>query len=871
MKKSIKRYAIGLFALWFMISPALVPVLQAEPNIGPGRYLDLSLKLKGSLTPEGEYLPELVEARAWQDWFSTVIQTYDIMAEGSEDVTGFYGTLYKTASAIDGVGGRISDMQKPLALTNQGLAFLSWSTAQASKVKFLKNLLGASAMRIQHMQIALKTILEVPVIKFVYELGGAIPMSDDAAEFLRFLQGQSAATISNVAGAIGIGLCIIGFTLDSHAFATNENRLYGTSFWHRNSWGSAKNLAGITMALGQFVGLAMGMMAIPGGQVLAFCVTIAGLVWWCAKKIGDNTGSSRLKWRAAYKQSFNFLQSKDNKFKRFISDYRSGNVREYANASSLRLLKEEFQDLKKDADENAAKVYDNMENQAILVSYYDLPEFNLPPMALPELKDMWKNKTDLHTDWEIKDEPEKDWLDRVGDFFSFNSFWGSDEPDNRRNSSEINRILDRRDVKPVYLNPDYFLIKKFREFVPKGAAADDGYAGRVSEIEANRNTIGTERVPLLTFRIEQSPFNYLPLIEIAERGWDRGAFDDAFQGDCLFVAMKEMQMLAEVAETVADKTKDMLNDTSASLFSYFMLGTTGSLSNRYQDFEKNIRFARAYKDLFDLDKQCKDDELSDGDIRKEHESKIRELYRKLSNLMEPARPGIGLRPVPTPEQILKDDRVKGRLIEFLNRAARFNAEKGFELINSMDSVKTHLDTIAIMEKVARDREELINSLTWNHNEYKNFIEQGSALGVERNWRDWLAEWYAPIEDFKLSLNKFKDKLDTYRSSVENFRDRILKRKTLTDQLSLEEAVNTLQETIGEVMELSDRFYKSAGITFEPELDYQDENTIADYFPEKGFRFKGELVALDPEKEVDWAALAERMSKTEVDFSPLLAD
>lgn len=870
MKRSIKRYAIGLFALWLMISPALVPVLQAEQNIGPGRYLDLSLKLKGSLTPEGEYLPELVEARAWQDWFSTVIQTYDIMAEGSEDVTGFYGTLFKTAKDIDAVGSTISNMQKPLALTNQGLAFLSWSTAQAAKVKFLKNLLGASAMRIQHMQNALKTILEVPVIKFGFEVGGTIPMSDDAAEFRRFVQGQSSATISNVAGAVGIGLCVISFALESHAFATNENRLYGTSFWHRNSWGSTKNLAGMTMALGQFVGLAMGMMAIPGGQAIAFIVTIAGLVWWCASKIADKTGSSRLKWRAAYKQSFNFLLSKDNKFKRFISDYRSGNVKDYANASSLRLLKEEFQDLKTNADENAAKVFDNMENQAILVSYYDLPEFKLPPMALPELKDLWKNKTDLHTDWEIKDEADKDWLDKVGDFFSFNSLWGGDESDNRRDNSEVNRILDRRDVKPVYLNPDYYLIKKFREFVPKGAAGDDGFAGRVTQIEENQNTIGAERVPLLTFRIEQSPFNYLPLIEIAEQGWDRGAFDDAFQGDCLFVAMKEMQMLAEVAETVADKTKDMLSDTAISLFSYFALGVN-DFSNKYGDFSNNLIKANVYKELFELVKKCKDEELSDEDIEKEHKSKIRRLYNSLSGFMAPIRIGIRFRSVKRPEQILEDENVKLKLVEFLNKATKFNAEKGFELINSMDSVKTHLDTIAIMEKVAEDREELINSLTWNHNAYKNFIEEGDVLGVERNWRDWLAEWYAPIEDFKLSLNKFKDKLGDYRKSVENFKNRTLALKAVPTDMSMEDAVNTLQETIGEVMEASVKFYGEAGITFEPELDYQDENVIADYFPENGFRFKGELVGLDPEKEVDWAALANRMSKSEVDFGPLLAE
>ena len=124
------------------------------------------------------------------------------------------------------------------------------------------------------------------------------------------------------------------------------------------------------------------------------------------------------------------------------------------------------------------------------------------------------------------------------------------------NSRKYNDF-SKQNIDQVCFNPDFVLIKKYQAWVTANRLI-------TAENEPNNNN-GFYR--MLGLRIEQAPFNYVPLVGIDMAAWNNDVLVQAFNADSFLVGLKEMMyfrnMIGAATNSVKEFTKQVSDDMKA--------------------------------------------------------------------------------------------------------------------------------------------------------------------------------------------------------------------------------------------------------------------------------------------------------------------
>ncbi|MBF0543407.1 MAG: hypothetical protein HQM08_03185 [Candidatus Riflebacteria bacterium] len=564
------------FAFWLVIEPFAISMLRAEegkPDLNPKvtiadlenpfsmdevltpvEYLDYLLELRG-LAKEDLLKPDSAkstcEAKAWSDWMQMMSNIYMTMGSQQTDIFGFYSAFHSLfKKTLESVGDLTTD---PGASPNLWNAISKASLQTLYLFAFLgrgslpvecKNLIRSFAFitsRISRTLAATHTFnflryLAVPTTEVIGDTG-----LSQSGEYFRWVQkvtGHSGSDVKDVlsnfqgvARTIGIGLVVVQLVYDVFNLTTSSD-IHGGRY---NSYDTIST--GIWAALSA---ASLVCMFVPGGQIVSMCF----IAWSAISKISDTLGEHNKKWKEAYKNSFWFLYEKDPAFKSFFEN--RGNLKTDEKCASLVLAEKTYgekikEQVPKNDDERnmlvrSKQIFEVMEKQGILMTYYCQTSFALPDFKLERLEQLWAEKADYMswkpTEDESKANQQRGFFGNLG--HSLNpmnivNFIG-DKIDSRGFNSEIKNS----DISLVYFNPDFVLEKKYKNYLI-GKNLQGGF------------------YDILSVRIEQSPFNYIPLVGIDSSNWNDEILNEAFQTDAFVIGTKEMAFLTQQVKMANDQ------------------------------------------------------------------------------------------------------------------------------------------------------------------------------------------------------------------------------------------------------------------------------------------------------------------------------
>ena len=887
MVRAKKLKGLTFFVVFCLIfCPFLTEVLRADQitlddllNVTtPLNSQKIMLKISGTLDPDGNYSQAGVEARAWSEFFSTMSVIYDSLGTGAQDAVGYYGILGKITSSwayqnTRGVADLCSIIQKPVSLTIHGPMYFGYFLRETRNIKqlsFLNNLIGSYDYQLINYGKRMESLIKKNCIaSFIDSLGGATPNGDSAKEFWKFTKSKDTYKILNeagdwvdeplsasvkvadgIAGVAGISLAIIGMAMDASTLLNDET--FGTS--RTFNYGNLKTSLSLYLNYTQLVLTLMSMIiAAPVGPVIGAIATIAGLVYWLGTSIGDAIGESRRKWLSSYKRSYEFLLEVDPEFQTFVDEYKGGHLSQEAKPTSMIFLEESLSDLKT-ADENGQGLFASMEKQAMLSAYYELDSLSYPSMGLDELKKLWKDKADYlsykPTEEEIAAESEKSLWENLGDglvnawmIFSplgqvVNSFEHSKEfIDNYQVTSQ----LGKDDIQAVFFNPDYYLTKKFRNYYNDKMHFDHS-------IDPIWN--------MVSLRLEQAPFNYLPLIEISSGDLTSDVLVEAFAGDSIFVAAKEMEAMRKMLEISKVGAENILNDEKERIqryFSHFSDGQEEALSIVISKIKMLKDLLEMQKEYNDYIAEADDKDRAEREFKEFNKQDIKDINRRVAGITSFYKEGFLLE-----DHLRENAELKAVIKEALNDFPKRNAKLAVEVILGADAVKTHYDTLAIIEYFYKDRKDTLAELSFSNEKIRDYIEDGKVLGIQNNLADFFGDIYSAKEDLTYSLEKIEDEIEKFRGILDAYK-RIVFESYFSTMSEYEtyngdtfEFINKLQSDCEDLIVGYNLQGEKLGISLD--LEFITEESRQGYFPENGFGYPGNFEPIDPSKNVDYQLL-----------------
>ena len=743
------RVLIILFVFWFGLEPMIVPMVQALPPrempsirtqrdnaadfasqaMAPGEYLRHLINLRGANKAE-------MEDKACADWLTTISNTYMLMEPGAEDVPTWYSSLKTFKDISMTVKGSIGKITSSLGTFNaicrrttlafsffskfgktQGLStwgarvFSGWanSTKRAQDVLSKKNVFTF----IQHMRTP-----ETP---------------KEAGKYFRWVKGKigmdtgPGKTIRNAEGlghTVGIGFSVLSFALNTYSYFTSDDFRGGREF----SYKQVKTGTEAVFALATLV-----CMFVPGAQVVA----IASLVWMIFTMIGNAVGELNKRWKEAYKSSYWFLYQQDPAFQTFY-DYRNL-LRDEEKSASLISAERDYgavlmNQVPQNDDEKLIynkqkRLYSEIEKQGVLMSYYYHQGCVLPDFDIERLKELWSHKASFMAWKPTQEEAEKNkkggFFSKIGKMVNPMTYvkWGADKIGSRGYLNDVKK----NDVKKVFFNPDYVLVSKFRNFYMVKDSPEKGI------------------FDLVGLRIEQSPFNYVPLLEIETSKWDAELMLEALHADSFVVGTKELVYLRQQVKQAADE----LEGSIKSNFKWF-----GEIE---KDLQKKKEMREALHELvqaYDRDKDGAQEELL-AQCKKAFQWK----WEKDADS-------------PTPRNLLR--RFKSDVELKLALIPNHLAQTIVDIINLGMNLKNMQDTAKLAQAIAderskaADRNELEKDFTEEH--IKKFLAKGEFLGVNQGklqgFFNWLSGIYSPREDLEKFAKLYQDDVEKYSRLVD---------------------------------------------------------------------------------------------------------
>lgn len=799
---------IMVFSLWLALQPLVVSIVQAndegetaKPELDisdiqgiedidkvmtPHEYLEYILTLKGSTKEE-------MEAVALSDWMMTITTAYMQMDAGCQDVFSMYGALQTFRNSAQNVNTTLTTGLPFLAIAGKhlmlganyvGNALHLKSAAQKIGILSRLNMMkGFAKTRKMTQALGKSKALEflkfmspppywTPVGKSLWKISAAeaksaagfksywrwvkrvSPLSETKGEASKIVMKNS----KGVARTLGIGLCVLGIALDSYGLATNEDLSGG-----RFNWSAFQNTIGLVLGVGALVA----MFCVPiVGQIAA----IATLAWMLISALGNVLGAYNAKWHEAYKNSHWFLMGEDDKYQSFYEKRHL--LKEREKSAAYLVAEKHFKDFAKDnssgGDEAAKRnqeVWNALEQQGVLMTYYQHGRKNLPDFSMERLMELWQMKAD-YMSWKPNEAEAKKAETR--------GFWGSvghavnpmtyiSMAGDAVKSRNYKKTLKKEDIQRVFFNPDFVLLKKFQNYLLGNKLRGGLY-----------NAVG--------LRIEQAPFNYMPLISIDTAAWNEALLTQAFEADAFIVGSKELLYIKEQVK-LAEKSIEDTMDTSADMLK--------RVRKDYLPYaEKSYTALEALITAYETDADMNGDEV------------MKTLKRTFGWHWTDQQ-------TPTPRTIMS--KFRPEIEQMLTYEPISLSQQAAEMLLLMTTYKHTIDTAKLMRALSDEKHELINSFetTFPNESIQKYLKEGKFLDVNKGWWDktmnWLSELYPAYSDMKTYLNNYDD-------SVKAFEKKSRKARDFADKDHPRKLLESLEEHIKKYSAMYDRFEAIKGDT-----------------------------------------------------------
>ncbi|HNX75232.1 MAG TPA: hypothetical protein PLM07_13050 [Candidatus Rifleibacterium sp.] len=813
-RKPGKRLITLLLALLIAIEPVVVPVLAAdglpkpsintkevnglvnlEKVIAPADYLEQIMRLRGKTRDEAE-------ARAWGEWMSMLNSSYMLLDDGSSDVFGFYEAM-KMLRENSTVLSDVAEVSRAIiGFTLHGFSYIVRSRLLARSANLV-----VGFMRLNNLaNMADTTMATVQGSKFldVMEFTAPPPCWNNPEvagqgfkSYWRWVQKKAGNTSvpdeltdgQGIARSVGIGLVIVGLAIDAWGIYRSEDREVG-----RTSYSLAKHY------VGAFFGLAS-LVALCCTPFIGQAILLAGLTWSIIVFVGDVLGEYNKRWKDAYKNSYWYLYENDPEFRSFYDN--RALLKSEEKAVSLQMVHNRFQEFKvaeaRTGDSPEARngrVFIALEKQGVLMSYYSQKGFSLPDFDSDRLKELWQMKAD-YMSWKPteKEARDKSFWGKVGRALSPVTWagWAGDGIQ----SKDYRKTIEQYNIQKVFFNPDYVLIKKYLNYTT-----------------ANKLTGGI--YDAVGLRIEQSPFNYAPLIGVEAGMFNEELLRESLAADAFQIGQKELAYLREQIKGAAAQTEEFI---------------TGMDKTIAKIDEKDLPQAARLRKFFDrLAKACTA-EPDKADSKIFTDGRRLFAWRWNSDKKEKTAAAI--------VKAFKKDIEKSLLYEPLSLA-----QKAAETVVLLTTVKQQLDLSALMRAYLKDRKEALQKFddTFRTIAINDFLKTGSFLDVKGGTvSDWFGQVYSTHEETQKLLKLLEKDVENFTGFADNAnadsRDRLLwfdkeithpaeLLKKINDELAAWKetlaAWSTLTEKTGIKLPLADNEAFADKVFREFKLDYELE-------------------------------------------------
>ena len=761
MKKAIYRPIVIVLAFLMIFEPVFMPIVVADelprPDlntdevdgivpiddlVAPSDYLHYMLSIRGRTKEEAE-------VRAWGEWTTMLMGAYMQMDAGASDVFSFYEalralkdqrTFFKDTS--DGV--RVFTKYSSLAF-----AFLGKTNVGARAGNLLESFLKLGTMS----KRAKKFIETSKTLKFMEFMSPPPCWShpDIAGEgfksYWRWVRkktfnksgqglgrGRYISDAKGIARSIGIGLVVFSIAVDAYGILTSEDKRAGREW----TYSLVKN----------YIGLGLGIATL----VAMFCVPIVGQVamiatgiWLAVVGIGDLLGMYNKKWNAAYKGSFNYLYETDPEFRSFYDNREA--LHDETKSVSLTLVEKNYSKFMAENSTNKSgdkeedevikknkKVYNTLEKQGVLVSYYGQKGFNLPDFSTKRLQELWEMKADYMT-WKPSFEKSQK-LKKAG-------FWGKlghavnplthiSRLADKVQGKDYRKIIEEYNITKVFFNPDYVLLKKYQNY-----------------ITANRLRGGI--YDMVGLRIEQSPFNYIPLVDIDNAAWNEELMKEAFLADSFMIGAKELIYFREQIKHSTKKVKQFTEDLDDKIEKIDEVDLPHS-----QKIRKYLeQLVEAYKS-------------SPGSEDKSLYKSGRKIFGWRWNK------DWGKKSAENIIKVYKTDIEQSLMYEPLALG-----QKAADTVLLLANIKQQLDTAKMMRSLGEEKKEALSSFDDDFKNYsiRRYLKTGDFLNVERTVFDWLSGNYSTYDDMEKYVYLYFEDVNEYAGAADeansSTRDRLL--------------------------------------------------------------------------------------------------
>lgn len=780
-----------------------------------------------------------VALKAWSEWTMDMSGAYALLDENSADSITFYQVI-KNAKKFAGMPKKWNKTAKNIAKKAMWAAnflnkFLNaddtvdgmTNTGRATRATKIVSGLTKYKEKVDAFQkTGLGNFLNFMGTPVGLVKDGANLSADDYAKtttaFVKWIKGgdTTEGALTNVQGAArcaGIALAVVGLALDSYKAIANNDL-------NETSYGDVKRTIDVVFDV-----LTIACMFIPVyGQIASAIVFAVKTVIDIVEKIFDEVGDLYKGWKQAYRNSSWYLQSEDEDFQSFLENRDSLDENEKSDTLlyAEQVAKDGNVDINSlvlypvsiDDDKEAKGQIDNDGNittdpgivkviarQGYLTSYYALQEYELGYYDLDFLEELWDAKQNYMAYKPSEEEAaERENEHGISGFFkklgrAVNPMtyvkYGADKIASRK----YNSLIKDENLKRVYFNPDYILIKKYRDYVTNNNLAGD-------------DSSDPEFYKSIGLRIEMAPFNYLPLVGI-EFGSHSDAMDDllceAMNCDAFIAAEKELKVLASVIDCIAGDSKDQIKETNK---------TIDKIKDEVKDFKKFRKELAGVAENYSSDDKTK--------------------FVRLDSLWGDK---LGLNAIiinAKPSEICET--YKTEIKDALFFLPLFLAYKASGVLAALAMQKGMLDKHAIMKNYYEEHKESYDDFDnefSSRNKFGSYLKDGTYLNhkTKHGILDWFAHDYTVYKQTGISLENLKDAVDKYEKKIKKFDD-------------YQEVLDLINEELKEWKEVVDAFDAISGDTG-IEVFAANSDVAAELFNDCDYKLPYELKALDPKAEI----------------------
>ncbi|MBF0544656.1 MAG: hypothetical protein HQM08_09490 [Candidatus Riflebacteria bacterium] len=784
--------------------------------------------------------PQMVEAKSYAEWMLMISSIYTEMGPEAKDVMTFYSAVSSINTAVTslpGAGGAIPYIFQVLSQASNFAAFL-FSQVQNLRVGiWLQNVMEGYATSALGAFNYLSSLKHFSFLQFMnppifWEAANSTDQGMNAYWYwvTKNQTSEVAAleTYQGVARSIGIGFLVLSCLLDTTNTLTSRDTVGGRYFSFQNVKSGVFALTELGMLVCMFV-------PPPFGQICGLLC----LGWSVATLLAEVAVHQFQRQETAYKNSFWFLYENDPQFKLFYDN--RATLTEEEKTSSIKITEKHYSiplsqqqpktEHEKRLYEKGKNVLEAIEKQEYLSTYYCRTGFSFPDFDLSFLEELWNHKASYMawkpTEQEAKDAQQRSFFGNVGNVLNPLT-WLKGALNSINQSSFLNDKNINADLKLVFFNPDYVLLKKYEGFLMGKNIHDSLH-------------------DLVHIRLEDEPFNYIYLLGISTSEWDDPFLAETFNADSFIIFSKEALFVANVLKRLNDQGQQLLKDNKlkiSNISDYHLPRITTQI-------ELLEKLLESYQNSSD---QLLSDELQ-GDLLRNLSTGGRMVTRSFS---------------------AKDfiSQYRGQLEKEMFMLPVTLGTHANDLIALDIALKKNFDISALFEKFVSEKDTAVQNFEkqFKNQTIKNFLAKGDFLDKDgKSFMRWVAGEYSPYDEATKQLNLIKKELEDYKSLAQtsNSSRRNLFLGFGYDLKGPDELLQEINRLVERMSVVYRGFYQ---IKDETNMNFyfspNEKEEFEKYFPEDGFKLmfgQDGRKALDLNKKLDLpaASLTNTASSTAV--------